>query len=44
MEIVSYPDIRSSQEAEYYLKTLQHLLKHIGTCSGNMEEVLSADD
>jgi aspartyl-tRNA(Asn)/glutamyl-tRNA(Gln) amidotransferase subunit B len=38
MEIVSHPDIHSSQEAELYLKKLQFLVRHVGTCDGNMEE------
>jgi aspartyl-tRNA(Asn)/glutamyl-tRNA(Gln) amidotransferase subunit B len=38
MEIVSHPDIRSSYEAELYLKKLQFLIRHVGTCNGNMDE------
>lgn len=38
MEIVSMPDMSSPVEAGNFVKTLQHLLKHIGTCDGNMEE------
>lgn len=37
MEIVMEPDVRSPKEAGTLLKTLQHLLRHIGTCDGNME-------
>jgi aspartyl-tRNA(Asn)/glutamyl-tRNA(Gln) amidotransferase subunit B len=38
MEIVTYPDISNSTEAEIYVKELQYLLRHIGTCDGNMEK------
>ena len=38
MEIITYPDLRSSLEAELFVKKLQFLLQHIGTCDGNMEE------
>jgi aspartyl-tRNA(Asn)/glutamyl-tRNA(Gln) amidotransferase subunit B len=38
MEIVSKPDIRSSEEAAAYLKKLRGLLRYLGTCDGNMEE------
>lgn len=38
MEIVSMPDMSSPVEAGNFVKTLQHLLKHINTCDGNMEE------
>ena len=38
MEIVSEPDIRSSEEAQEYVKKLRSILRFIGTCDGNMEE------
>jgi len=38
MEIVTEPDMRSSIEAGQFVKKVQFLLKHIGTCDGNMEE------
>ena len=38
MEIVSKPDIRSSEEAAAYLKKLRSILRYLGTCDGNMEE------
>lgn len=38
MEIVSKPDIRSPEEAAAYFKTLRGLLRHLGTCDGNMDE------
>ncbi|MDA5193129.1 Asp-tRNA(Asn)/Glu-tRNA(Gln) amidotransferase subunit GatB [Govanella unica] len=38
MEIVSKPDLRSSEEAGAYLKKLRTILRYIGTCDGNMEE------
>lgn len=38
MEIVSEPDIRSSEEAAAYLKKLRAILRYLETCDGNMEE------
>ncbi len=38
MEIVSEPDMRSSEEAGAYLKKLRTILRYIGSCDGNMEE------
>ena len=38
MEIVSRPDIRSSEEAAAYLKKLRIILRYLGTCDGNMDE------
>jgi aspartyl-tRNA(Asn)/glutamyl-tRNA(Gln) amidotransferase subunit B len=38
MEIVSRPDLRSSEEAAAYLKKLRGILRYLGTCDGNMEE------
>ena len=38
VEIVSEPDIRSSDEAACYVRKIQRLLRHVGTCDGNMEE------
>lgn len=38
MEIVSKPDIRSSQEAKAYLSKLRSILRYIETCDGNMEK------
>src|SRR5262245_32857683 len=38
MEIVSKPDLRSSEEAAAYLKKLRAILRYLGTCDGNMEE------
>ena len=38
MEIVSYPDISSAQEAAAYVSKLRSLVRYIGTCDGNMEE------
>jgi Asp-tRNA(Asn)/Glu-tRNA(Gln) amidotransferase B subunit len=43
MEIVSEADMSSSIEAAAYVKKLQILLQHIGTCDANMEEVGIAD-
>jgi aspartyl-tRNA(Asn)/glutamyl-tRNA(Gln) amidotransferase subunit B len=38
MEIVSEPDIRSSQEAVEYIKKLRAILIYLGVCDGNMEQ------
>ncbi len=38
MEIVSEPDMRSSDEAAAYLKKLRSILRYLGTCDGNMDE------
>lgn len=38
MEIVGEPDIRSADEAGAFLRKLQAVLRHAGTCDGNMEE------
>jgi aspartyl-tRNA(Asn)/glutamyl-tRNA(Gln) amidotransferase subunit B len=38
MEIVSRPDIRSSEEAAAFLRKLRSILRYLGTCDGNMEE------
>jgi aspartyl-tRNA(Asn)/glutamyl-tRNA(Gln) amidotransferase subunit B len=38
MEIVSEPDLRSAEEAGIYLRKLRSILRHLGTCDGNMEE------
>jgi aspartyl-tRNA(Asn)/glutamyl-tRNA(Gln) amidotransferase subunit B len=38
MEIVSRPDMRSSEEAVAYLKKLRAIVRYLGTCDGNMEE------
>jgi aspartyl-tRNA(Asn)/glutamyl-tRNA(Gln) amidotransferase subunit B len=38
MEIVSEPDLRTSEEAGAYLKKLRSILRYLGTCDGNMEE------
>ena len=38
MEIVSEPDIRSSEEAVLYMRKLHAILRYLGTCDGNMEE------
>lgn len=38
MEIVSYPDIRSPQEARLYLVQLRAVLQFLSVCTGNMEE------
>jgi len=38
MEIVSKPDIRSSDEARAFLTKLRSILRYLGTCDGNMEQ------
>lgn len=38
MEIVSKPDMRSSEEAGLYLTKLRTVLRYIGSCDGNMQE------
>lgn len=38
MEIVSYPDIRSIEEAKLYVGKLRSILRYLGTCDGNMDE------
>ena len=38
MEIVSRPDMRSSDEAAAFLRKLRAILRYLGTCDGNMEE------
>jgi len=38
MEIVSKPDLRSSEEAGLYVSKLRSILRYLGTCDGNMEQ------
>src|SRR5215469_15656149 len=38
MEIVSKPDMRSSEEAAAFVRKLRAILRYLGTCDGNMEE------
>ncbi|HWA60420.1 MAG TPA: Asp-tRNA(Asn)/Glu-tRNA(Gln) amidotransferase subunit GatB [Caulobacteraceae bacterium] len=38
MEIVSYPDMRSSDEAAAYVKKLRTILRYLGTCDGDLEK------
>lgn len=38
LEIVMEPDLRSPAEAGQVMRQLQHLLRHLGVCDGNMEE------
>src|ERR1700712_5639890 len=38
MEIVSKPDIRSSEEAQGYVSKLRTILRYLGTCDGDMEK------
>jgi aspartyl-tRNA(Asn)/glutamyl-tRNA(Gln) amidotransferase subunit B len=38
MEIVSRPDIRSSEQAKAYVTKLRSILRYLGTCDGDMEK------
>ena len=38
LEIVSEPDMRSSQEAVAYMKKIHSLVQYLGICDGNMAE------
>lgn len=38
MEIVSMPDLRSSEEAKAYVTKLRTILRYLGTCDGDMEK------
>ena len=38
MEIVSKPDMRSSEEARAYVTKLRQIMRYLGTCDGNMEQ------
>jgi len=38
MEIVSKPDLRSSDEAKAYVSKLRTILRYLGTCDGDMEK------
>ena len=38
MEIVSKPDLRSSEQAKAYLTKLRTIMRYLGTCDGNMEQ------
>ncbi len=38
MEIVSEPDIRSTEEAGLYINKIRSILMYLGTCDGNMQE------
>ncbi len=38
MEIVSRPDLRSSEEARAYVTKLRTILRYLGTCDGDMEK------
>jgi aspartyl-tRNA(Asn)/glutamyl-tRNA(Gln) amidotransferase subunit B len=44
MEIVSKPDLRSSEQAKAYVTKLRSILRYLGTCDGDMEKgTLRAD-
>ena len=38
MEIVTKPDMRSSEEAAAFMKKLRAIVRYLGTCDGNMDE------
>jgi aspartyl-tRNA(Asn)/glutamyl-tRNA(Gln) amidotransferase subunit B len=38
MEIVSKPDLRSSEQARAYVTKLRSIMRYLGTCDGNMEQ------
>ncbi len=38
IEIVTEPDMKTSEEAAEYLKYLRSILRYLGVCDGNMEE------
>ncbi len=38
MEIVSKPDLRSSEEAKAFVAKLRSILRYLGTCDGDMEK------
>jgi aspartyl-tRNA(Asn)/glutamyl-tRNA(Gln) amidotransferase subunit B len=38
MEIVSEPDMRSSEEAGAYVTKMRSIVRYLGTCDGNMQE------
>ncbi|CAM5768656.1 Asp-tRNA(Asn)/Glu-tRNA(Gln) amidotransferase subunit GatB [Bosea minatitlanensis] len=38
MEIVSRPDLRSSEEAKAFVSKLRTILRYLGTCDGDMEK------
>src|SRR5215469_7906405 len=38
MEIVSKPDLRSSEEAKAFVTKLRAILRYLGTCDGDMEK------
>src|SRR3954451_12017610 len=38
MEIVSKPDMRSSEQAKAYVAKLRSILRYLGTCDGDMEK------
>ena len=38
MEIVSKPDMRSAEEGAAYFSKLRTIVRHLGSCDGNMEE------
>jgi aspartyl-tRNA(Asn)/glutamyl-tRNA(Gln) amidotransferase subunit B len=38
VEVVSEPDMSSSEEAREYMSTLRNIVRYLGVCDGNLEE------
>jgi aspartyl-tRNA(Asn)/glutamyl-tRNA(Gln) amidotransferase subunit B len=38
LEIVSEPDMRSSEEAKAFVEELRNIVRYVGACDGNLEE------
>lgn len=38
LEIVSEPDLRTSEEAKEYMANLRNIVRYLGVCDGNLEE------
>lgn len=38
LEIVSEPDMRSSEEAKDYMEELRNIVRYLGVCDGNLDE------
>ncbi len=38
MEIVSKPDLRSPEEAGFFVRKIRSIVRYLGTCDGNMEQ------
>ncbi len=38
LEVISYPDMHSPEEARIYLETIRHLVRWLGICDGDLEK------